>query len=406
MKRILFIICILALVTELISCRKLLPGAPEPTETLAEPLDGLTQEQLLLFSLGDANFAHVFSREQGLGPIFAQNSCENCHASDGKGNPFNNLTRFGKYESGYWNQLLDQGGPQLQPRAITGYLAEVIPQGASHEELLPLNVTGLGFFEALADSTLLSLSDSLDADADGISGRLNWILPPPYFTPKSHHISQNGRYIGRFGRKASDIDLVQRVTDAFHDDIGITSDYAMTDPINYTVSALNGDDVADPEIPFSMVSQTVFYMRTLKNPPRRNATDPEVLAGESIFIQTGCEKCHVSTLTTGNSEIEALSNKTFHPYTDLLLHDMGPALDKGYTEGTALPSEWRTPPLWGFGLQQHSQGGQIFLMHDGRAKTVEEAISYHGGEASDARTAFQSLSETDKQKLITFLKSL
>ena len=335
-----------------------------------------------------------------------QTACENCHAGDGKGNPFNNLTRFGKYANGSWDQLLSQGGPQLQPRSITGYLAETIPGGASYEELLPLNVTGLGFFEALADSTLLSLSDSLDADADGISGKPNWVIPPSYFVPKPHHVSMNGKYIGRFGRKASDIDLAQRVTDAFHDDIGITSDNAMTDPINFTVSGLNGDNVADPEIPSSMLSQTVFYMRTLKNPPRRNAGAPEVLEGESIFVQTGCAKCHVPTLTTGDSEIKALSNKIFHPYTDLLLHDMGPALDKGYTEGSALPSEWRTPPLWGFGLQQNSQGGQLFLLHDGRANTVEQAVNYHGGEATNARAAFQALTESDKQKLITFLKSL
>lgn len=406
MKQIFILLSILILIAEISSCRKMLPQAPEPEETLAEPLEGLTQEQLLLFSLGDANFAHVFSKEQGLGPIFVQTSCENCHAGDGKGNPFNNLTRFGKYENGSWNQLLNQGGPQLQPRAITGYLAETLPSGASAEELLPLNVTGLGFLEAVADSTLLALSDSLDTDADGISGKPNWISPPPSFNPKAHHVPMNGKYIGRFGRKASDIDLVQRVTDAFHDDIGITSDYAMTDPINYTVSGLNGDNVADPEIPFSMLSQTVFYMRTLKNPPRRNATDPVVLEGESIFIQTGCAKCHVPTLTTGDSEIDALNNKIFHPYTDLLLHDMGPALDKGYTEGSALPSEWRTPPLWGFGLQQDSQGGLIFLLHDGRAKTVEQAIEYHGGEATNARTTFQSLSASDKEKLISFLKSL
>ncbi|TAL60244.1 MAG: c-type cytochrome [Bacteroidetes bacterium] len=406
MKCALFILVLIALITGLFSCRKMLPQLPEPEETLAEPLEGLTQEQLLLFSLGDANFAHVFSKEQGLGPIFVQTSCEGCHAGDGKGNPFNNITRFGKYENGNWNPLYNQGGPQLQQRAITGYLAETIPSGVSSDELLPMNVTGLGLLEAVPDSTLLALSDSADGNGDGISGKVNWLSPPSYFIPKSDHITLNGKYIGRFGRKASSVDLVQRVTDAFHGDIGITSDHEMTDPFNYTVSGLNGDNVADPEIPFSMLSQTVFYMRTLKAPPRRNIIDPDVQAGENIFIQTGCAKCHVPTLTTGNSEIESLDNKTFHPYTDLLLHDMGAGLDKGYTEGSARSSEWRTPPLWGFGLQEDSQGGMVFLLHDGRAKTVEQAISYHGGEASTANTAFQALSESDKQKLIAFLKSL
>jgi len=406
MKPALFLFVLSTLIAGLSACRKMLPKPPPPEETLAEPLEGLTQQQLLLFAQGDANFAHVFSREQGLGPIFVQTSCEGCHAADGKGNPFNNITRFGKYENGSWNPLHSQGGPQLQPRAITGYLAELIPQGAASTGLIPPNVTGLGFLEAIPDSALLSLSDSSDANGDGISGKVNWVTAPSYFIPKAHHISQNGKYVGRFGRKASSIDLIQRVTDAFHDDIGITSGYAMTDPINHAVSGMNGDDVADPEIPLSMLGQTVFYMRSLKNPPRRNMNDPDVLAGEQIFIQTGCAKCHLPNLTTGPSEIEALSNKTFHPYTDLLLHDMGPALDKGYTEGSALSSEWRTPPLWGFGLQQNSQGGEIFLLHDGRARTVEQAISSHRGEASAASDAFQVLSESDKQKLIAFLKSL
>lgn len=406
MKQTLFIAAVFILATELFSCKKLLPQAPEPEETLAEPLEGLTPEQLLLFSEGDANFAHVFSKEQGLGPIFVQTSCESCHAADGKGNPFNNVTRFGKYTNGNWDPMHGEGGPQLQQRAITGYLAESVPAGASADELLPPNVTGLGFLELVPDSALLSRSDSADSDGDGISGKANWISPPPYFVPKAHHISFNGKYIGRFGRKASSVDLVHRVTDAFHDDIGITSLYAMTDPLNHTVSGSNGDNVSDPEIPTSLLDQTVFYMRTLKNPPRRNADAPDVLAGEQLFIQTGCSKCHAPTLTTGPSEIEALNNKTFHPYTDLLLHDMGPGLDKGYTEGSAATSEWRTPPLWGFGLQESSQGGMIFLLHDGRAKTVEQAVSYHGGEAAPVRDAFQALSESDKQKIITFLKSL
>jgi CxxC motif-containing protein (DUF1111 family) len=406
MKNILFAISITILTTGFLSCRKMLPQTPESTQILAEPLEGLTPEQLLLFSLGDANFAHVFSKQQGLGPIFVQTSCQSCHAADGKGNPFNSVTRFGKYIDGNWDPLYNQGGPQLQQRAITGYLAEVIPPNVSYDELLPPNVTGLGFLESISDSTLLSLSDSADLDGDGISGKVNWVSPPPYFISKPHHISNNGKYMGRFGRKASSIDLVQRVTDAFHGDMGITSEYEMMDPVNYLVSGLNGDNVADPEIPFSMLSQTVFYMRTLKAPPRRNSDNAEVKEGETIFIQTGCAKCHIATLTTGNSDVEALNNKVFHPYTDILLHDMGAALDKGYTEGSALSSEWRTPPLWGFGLQQNSQGGSTFLLHDGRVKTIEQAIGYHGGEASAARSIFQSLSESDKQKLTTFLKSL
>ena len=150
----------------------------------------------------------------------------------------------------------------------------------------------------------------------------------------------------------------------------------------------------------------VFYLQTLKAPIQRNQNDPDVIAGKQIFINIYCGKCHTPELQTGISPIAALSNKTFFPYTDLLLHDMGPGLNDGYTEGTALPAEWRTPPLWGLGLSKNSQGGQYFLMHDGRAKSIEEAILLHGGEAQQSKNSFQQLTATDKAKLIKFLESL
>jgi len=147
-------------------------------------------------------------------------------------------------------------------------------------------------------------------------------------------------------------------------------------------------------------------MRTLKAPSRRNADDPDVIAGENLFTQVGCESCHTSTFITAPSDINALSNQTFHPYSDILLHDMGPLLDEGYPEGSANSNEWRTPPLWGIGLSKESQGGQLFLLHDGRATTFEGAISFHGGEASNSRIAFFALSEEEQKKIIKFLESL
>ena len=150
----------------------------------------------------------------------------------------------------------------------------------------------------------------------------------------------------------------------------------------------------------------VFYMRTLKAPPRRDENDPDVIAGENVFNQIGCNSCHISTFTTSQSDISALSNQAFHPYSDFLLHDMGQLLDDNYPEGSANGFEWRTPPLWGIGLAKDSQGGQVFLLHDGRANSFEDAISFHGGEANSRRAAFNALSQLEKSQLIKFLESL
>jgi CxxC motif-containing protein (DUF1111 family) len=131
-----------------------------------------------------------------------------------------------------------------------------------------------------------------------------------------------------------------------------------------------------------------------------------VIQGQSVFKTLGCTGCHKETLRTQTSDIAALSNKEFHPYTDLLLHDMGARLDDGYTEGSAKTYEWRTPALWGLGLSKVSQGGQYFLLHDGRAHSIEEAIQFHGGEANASRIKFEALSTNDKNALFKFLESL
>ena len=388
-------------------CEKLVPQAIEPEQTLAEPLEGMTGAQLALHMEGDEQFAKIFSAAEGLGPVFVQTACQSCHPADGKGNPFNNLTRFGRYDSlGNWDAMRSYGGPQLQHRAIAGFEPEVIPGGASFSQFIAPGASGLGFLEAVDDATILALADANDADGDGISGVPQWVNPPAYFYPKPSHIANNGKYIGRFGRKASALDLLMQTVGAYKEDIGITSDYDTEDPVNYLVSSGNGDNVADPEISSATVKAVAFYLRTLKAPPRRNENDTDVRAGENLFIQIGCEVCHKQTLTTGSSEILPLNRATFHPYTDLLLHDMGPELDDSYTENSALTYEWRTTPLWGLGLQRNSQGGEMFLLHDGRARTFEQAIEFHGGEASASRANFRNLSSTEKIQLIKFLESL
>jgi CxxC motif-containing protein (DUF1111 family) len=387
------------------SCSKLTP-VPADDEILDGPVAGLTNDQNAQFLAGDIAFNdEVFTKETGLGPYFVATSCGTCHAGDGKGHPYTTLTRFGQPDSS-GNQYMLFGGPQLQSRAIPGYVPEVIPAGATSAKFTPPANTGLGFLAALTDAQLLANADPNDANGDGISGVPNYINPPSWFVPQSFHQPLNGKYIGRFGKKAAAIDLMHQTVNAYNQDMGITTIYAPYEPGMNGLPSPYPDEVADPEIASSTVLNVVFYLRTLKAPVQRNQADPDVMAGKQIFTDLKCAACHIMEWTTGESDIAALTNQTFYPYTDLLLHDMGSSLDDQYTEGTALTSEWRTPPLWGLGLSKNSQGGAYYLMHDGRAHSIEEAIVLHGGEASGSKIAYEALSAEDKMKLIKFLESL
>ncbi len=392
----------------LLSCEKLLPPTPADNEVLDGPMDGLSPTQLQIFLEGDEAFADIFSPQTGLGPIFVATSCAGCHVGDGKGHPFTTLTRFGNYTNGQFDHLLHLGGGQLQNRAIPGYTAETLPPEATGiSRFTPPAVTGLGLLAAVPDETLLALADPDDVNEDGISGRVNYIHPPSFFIPSGWHYSDaQGRYIGRFGKKAAAVDLLHQTVNAYKQDMGITSDFDLQEPINYAVASHPTDPVADPELPAATVQSVVFYLRTLKAPVPRSQHDPQVAQGRQLFMDIQCGKCHVPTMKTGVSDIKALSEIEFHPYTDLLLHDMGAALDDGYTEGSAGTAEWRTPPLWGLGLSANAQGGSIFLLHDGRARSIEEAVLLHGGEAENSRNAFQQLSVQERNAIIQFLESL
>ncbi|HYF32957.1 MAG TPA: di-heme oxidoredictase family protein [Chitinophagaceae bacterium] len=381
-----------------LACDKMLPRAPADDEVLDGPIEGLTAQEKAQFIRGDVAFNdEIFTAETGLGPVFVATSCGTCHAGDGKGHPFSTLTRFGQIDS-TGNQYLHMGGPQLQNRAIYNYKAETIPSGATFSKFTPPANTGLGLVDGVPDADLLALADPNDANGDGISGRPNWINIPPYLVTRPNSITQGGKYIGRFGKKAAAYDLMHQTVNAYNQDMGIVSTYEPYDTYD--------GQMLDPEVSNQTVIDVVAYLKMLKAPIQRNTADADIVAGKNIFMQISCGKCHVPELKTGNSAIAALSNKTFHPYSDFLLHDMGPALNDGYTEGSASTAEWRTPPLWGLGLSKNSQGGRYFLMHDGRATSIEAAIMLHGGEAQQSKTAFTQLTESDKAKLIRFLESL
>jgi CxxC motif-containing protein (DUF1111 family) len=379
------------------SCDENYTEIPADDEVLDGTVEGLSHEESARFLRGDEAFNQVFTRETGLGPTFVASSCIGCHAGDGKGHPSTILTRFGQIdETG--NLFLNQGGPQLQNRSLPGFMPEQIPFGATFTKFTAPATTGLGFLEALTDTDILAMADPNDTDGDGISGVPNWIDIPDFVTPSSNAISQNGKYIGRYGKKAAAHSLLHQTANAYNQDMGITSMFRPID--TYTHLEI------DPEIATGTVNDVVFYLRTLKAPIQRTQGDAVVNQGATVFKQINCTGCHKSELKTGYSPIAALSNKTFAPYTDLLLHDMGSGLDDGYTEGNAKTQEWKTPALWGIGLSKDAQGGNFFLMHDGRARSIEEAILMHGGEATNSKTKYQNLSQANKEALLKFIKSL
>ncbi len=386
------------LIVVALSCKKIMPKAPKDEEILDGPIAGLTAAEQDQFLKGDIAFNDdVFTPQNGLGPLFVANSCGSCHAGDGKGHPFTTLTRFGQTDN-TGNQFIQQGGPQLQNRAIPGYTPELIPNNATSSKILPPANTGLGYLDAVSDQDILLMSDPNDANADGISGVPNWVNVPPYCQLRLNAISMSGKYIARFGKKGAAYDLLQQTANAYNQDMGINSTYEPIDTYR--------KQPVEPEVSNATLQDVVFYLKTLKVPVPRNAEDADVIAGKQLFMSIGCDKCHRSELKTGVSSINVLSNVTFHPYTDLLLHDLGPALDDKYTEGSAETYEWKTPALWGLGLSKNSQGGSYYLMHDGRARSINEAINLHGGEALQVRTNFENLTDAERKQLLKFLESL
>ncbi len=396
MKNISLSFCLLVIII-LNSCSELEPKAPEEYELLDGPIEGLTYAQSRQHLAGDVAFNDdVFTASTGLGPIFVAASCGSCHAGDGKGHPFTTLTRFGVNDSLGKNEF--DHGPQLQNRALPGYTPEIIPVGAPRANFVGPIITGLGYLEFVTEADIIAMAAENSGNTDGVRGKPNWIAIPSYVTPNINSIVNGAKYIGRFGKKAAIYNLLHQTVFAYNQDMGIASTFDPSD----VYSLLD----IDPEISDVKIRDVVFYLQTLKAPIPRNQGDADVVAGKEKFSAIGCADCHRPTLKTGYSPIQPLSFQNFHPYSDLLVHEMGDALNDGYTEGSALPGEWRTPPLWGLGLSKDSQGGRYYLLHDGRAKSIDEAILYHGGEAEVSKTRYKNLNESDKKQVIKFLESL
>jgi CxxC motif-containing protein (DUF1111 family) len=271
-----------------------------------------------------------------------------------------------------------------------------LPEGLLISPRIAPAVIGMGLLEAIPDERLLELADPEDADGDGISGRVNLVW----------NVRAGEVAIGRFGWKAGQPSVEQQAAGAFLGDIGITSSlFPEEECTSAQVACLEATTGGTPEIGDERLADVTLYASTLAVPAMRNLEEEAVRRGAELMVQSGCTACHVARHETGEHPIAALSGQEILPFTDLLLHDMGEGLADGRPEFEASGSEWRTPPLWGIGLVETVNGHTNFL-HDGRARSLEEAILWHGGEGAAARDAFKALTAEEREALIRFLESL
>jgi len=374
------------------------PPAPDAA-MLGSPLPRLSAAQRARFEAGRSVFATVFTPATGLGPLFNAVSCASCHEQPVVGGGGNNDPAEGSedvevhataFRGGQCDDLAAVGGPVFQ-KQVTPALADAlhitaerIPAAAtdSGHRTTP-DVFGFGLLDAVPEREILARADPLDRNGDGISGRPNR--------------TADGR-VGRFGRKAQVATLREFNRDAFVMEMGVT------DPENPTEQTVGGqplppgvDPVADPEISQDQFDAADAFVRFLAPPPPE-PLNPAGQIGALTFARTGCASCHVPVLFTGDSPIPALRFKRVRAFTDLLLHDIGPDL-ADICLGEALPSEFRTEPLMGLRFA-------TAFLHDGRAATIEDAITLHGGEGLRARNRFLRLSAFERGALLQFLKSL
>ncbi len=255
-------------------------------------------------------------------------------------------------------------------------------------------VFGLGLLEAVADADILALADVDDKNGDGISGKPNY----------AWNVAEGKKTLGRFGWKAANPSILQQSAGAYNEDIGITS-FIFPNESSHGQDQYDGFD-DEYEVSDSILHAVEFYIRTLAVPARRKADDAVVLSGKKIFMDAACGSCHVPRLRTKTDvSFPEISNQVIYPYTDMLVHDMGPDLADNRPDNDADGQEWRTAPLWGIGLTKVVNGHQNFL-HDGRARTLMEAIMWHGGEAAQSKEFVRNLSKAERDALIKFLESL
>ena len=373
------------------ACTRTLPAADQ----VGDPLPGLTDAELARFEAGRALFDRVFSVDEGTGPLFNENQCSACHTFPAPGGTGEQLvikaTR--RLPDGSCDILAGEGGENLRRQATPalarlGIERDTIPSASADIATFAVPfLFGLGTADLVPEQALRDAADPDDLDGDGVSGRVGR--------------TSDGR-LGRFGRKADVASLHDFTHLALFNEMGITTTAHPVERGPNGAPLPDGVDTApDPELGDVSVDLITDFVRMLAPPPRP-APDPDaaplIARGEALFAAIGCAACHTPYVTTGPARLAPLDRVRAPLYSDLLLHDLGPALASTCAPG-ATETEYRTAPLLGLGARRT-------YLHDLRAFTLERAIELHGGEARSARAAFAALSVADQQALLRFLRSL
>jgi len=414
-------------------------------DAYSQPLPGLTADQQQAFLRGRSLFRQSWvvapARDQqvdGLGPLYNRLACVSCHAGNGRGKAptgpdarmqamLVRLSVAGQDAHGgprphpvYGDQLSEEGIPGVPAEGRARLEWETLEATLQDGEVVPLRrpriaffdlgygplgpvqtsarvgqpVFGLGLLAAVPDRTLQALART--HRPDGVRGRLNqvWQVPEGRSAP------------GRFGWKSSQPNLRQQVASAMIGDLGITSTlFPQNNCTPAQVACRAAPHGGTPELSKTQLDDLTAYLALLAVPAPREPDAPQIRQGRLVFDRAGCTACHLPVLRTGPHAWPALSNRTIAPYTDLLLHDMGPGLADNRPDFRATGRQWRTPPLWGIGLSD-LVGEDAGYLHDGRARTLQEAIVWHGGEAQAARNRYAALPRAEREALLAFLRSL
>ncbi len=414
----------------------------------SQPSANMPFERELEFKVGNGLFKKLWvsapastQASDGLGPLYNARSCQRCHLKDGRGHPpsgpdDNAVSMFlrvsvpgpegAEPHPVYGTQLQDFSVPgvpaeyslgvdweEIEVPLSGGEIAQLrkptwradalgygpLGEGAMLSPRVAPQMIGLGLLEAIPAADILAHADPDDADGDGISGRPRIVWSEEFERPM----------VGRFGLKAGAPTVRAQSAGAFAGDIGISNPLHTGGWGECTEAQAACREVPHGgplEIEDHALDLVVFYSRNLAVPARRDIDDPQVLAGKRVFHQTGCASCHVPKFVTHRLEDQPeQSFQLIWPYTDLLLHDMGEGLADNRPEGEATGREWRTAPLWGIGLTE-AVSGHTYFLHDGRARSLLEAVLWHGGEAEDARDRVVAMPPEERAALIRFLESL